>query len=194
MSPSPKPGFEQALARSAAHEPLRARAGVDAPRLDADDAANAVGRGRRDPDQLRDLLRRQPGHRRLALERILGLDPHLGAQRVLALDDVGGDVLGEGLDEEGLADHDLVDRLAEELGKARHVHAFLARIEIDGARDLGGEGLLVPLVPDPDRLLHAGHPGPRQPELDLGDRSLQVAGPAVPHLRHRVQPYRVDAG
>ena len=36
-------GLEQALARRAAHEPLRARAGVDAPRLDADDAANMVG-------------------------------------------------------------------------------------------------------------------------------------------------------
>ena len=107
---------------------------------------------------------------------------------------MSGDVLGECLDEEGLADHDVVDRLPEKLGKARHVHAFLPRIEIDRARDLGGEGLLVPLVPDANRLLHAGHPGPRQAELDLGDGSLQVAGPAVPHLCHRVQPYRVDAG
>ena len=194
MSPSPKPGFEQALARCAAHEPLRARAGVDAPRLDADDAANAFGRRCGDPDQLGDLLGREPGHRRLALERVLRLDPHLGAQCVLALDDVAGDVLGERLDEERLADHDLVDRLAEELGKARHVHAFLARVEIDRARDLGGERLLVALVPDADRLLDAGHAGPRQTELDLGDGGLQVAGRAVPHLRHRVQPYRVDAG
>ena len=67
-----------------------------------------------------------------------------------------GDVLGERLDEERLADHDLVDRLAEELREARHVHAFLARIEVDRARDLGGERLLVALVPDADRLLHAG--------------------------------------
>ena len=60
-----------------------------------------------DPDQRRDLLRRQPGHRRAALERVLRLDAHLGAQRVLALDDVRRDVLGERLDEERLADHDL---------------------------------------------------------------------------------------
>ena len=31
-------GLEQALGRAPAHEPLRARAGVDADRLDADDA------------------------------------------------------------------------------------------------------------------------------------------------------------
>ena len=40
-----------------------------------------VGRGRGDPDQRRDLLRREPGDRRAPLERILRLDPHLGAQR-----------------------------------------------------------------------------------------------------------------
>ena len=189
-----EPGFEQALGRSAPDEALGARAGVDAPRLDSDHAPNAIGRRRRDPDQLRDLLCRQAGDRRLALERVLRLDPHLRAQCVLTLDDVARDVLCERLDEEGFADHDLVDRLAEQLGKARHVHAFLARLEIDGAGDLGGKGLLVPLVPDPDRLLHPGHPGPGQPELNLGHRGLQVAGPAVAHLRHGVQPYRVDVG
>ena len=136
----------------------------------------------------------EPRHRCFAFERVLGLDPDLGPQRLLALDDMSGDVLGEGLDEEGLTDHDVIDRLPEELGKARHVHAFLPRIEIDRARDLRGERLLVPLVPDANRFLHAGHSGPRQAELDLGDGSLQVAGPAVPHLCHRVQPYRVDAG
>ena len=31
---------------------------------------------------------------------------------------MSGDVLGECLDEEGLADHDVVDRLPEKLGKA----------------------------------------------------------------------------
>ena len=74
-------GLEQALGRGAADEPLRARARVDAPRLDADDAAHTLGRGRRDPDQRGDLLRRELGHRRPALERVLRLDPHLGAQR-----------------------------------------------------------------------------------------------------------------
>ena len=125
-SPSAKPGLEQALGRSVADEALRARAGVDAPRLDADDAPHALGRGGGDADQRRDLLRRQAGDRRLPLERVLRLDPHLGAQRVLPLDDVARDVLGERLDEERLADHDLVDRLAEQLREARHVDALLA--------------------------------------------------------------------
>ena len=177
-SPSAKPASSSRSARRAAHEPLRARAGVDAPRLDADDAPDALRRRGGDPDQRRDLLRRQPGHRRPALERVLRLDAHLGAQRVLTLDDVRRDVLGERLDEERLADHDLVDRLAEDLGEARHVDALLGRIEVDGARDLGGERLLVALVPDADRLLDAGHPGPGQAELDLGHGGLQVDGPA----------------
>jgi len=46
------------------------------------------------------------------------VDPHLGPERMLSLDDVTCDVLGEGLHEEGLPDHHLVDRLAEELGEA----------------------------------------------------------------------------
>ena len=71
----------------------------------------------------------------VALERVARRDPHLGPQRALALDDVRGDVLGELLDEERLADHDLLDRLLEQLGEARHVHALLRRVEIDGAVD-----------------------------------------------------------
>ena len=138
-----EPCFEQAAGCRVADEPLRARARVDAPRLDADDAADALRRRGGDPDQLRDLLRRQVGDRRAALERVLRLDPHLGAKRALPLDDVRGDVLGERLDEERLADHDRVDRLAEQLREPRHVHALLGRIEVDGAGDLGRERLLV---------------------------------------------------
>ena len=109
----------------------------------------------------------EAGDRRAPGERILRLDSHLGPESVLPGDDVSRDVLGERLDEERLADHDLVDRLAEQLGEPRHVHALLGRIEVDRARDLGGEGLLVPFVANPDRLLHAGHAGPGQAELDL---------------------------
>ena len=123
-----------------------------------------------------------------ALERVLRLDAHLGAQRVLALDDVRRDVLGQRLDEERLADHDLVDRLPEDLGEPRHVDALLGRIEVDGARDLGRERLLVALVPDADRLLDAGHPGPRQAQPYLGQRCLQIDGQFVPRFRHRVEP------
>ena len=173
-------GLEQPLGRRAAHEPLRARAGVDAERLDADDAPDARRRRGGDPDQRRDLLRRQAGDRRAALERVLRPDLHLGPQRVLAPDDVRGDVLGQRLDEERLADHDLVDRLAEDLGEARHVDALLGGIEVDGAGDLGGERLLAPLVPDPDRLLDAGHAGAGQADPNLGRRGLQIADKLVP--------------
>ena len=188
MSPVAEACLEQPLGGGAADEPLRARAGVDAPRLDADDAANTVGRGGGDPDQRRDLLRRQVRDGRAALERVLRLDPHLGAQRVLALDDVARDVLGERLDEERLADHDRVDRLPEELRETRHVDALLLRVEVDRAGDLGCERLLAALVPDPDRLLDAGHAGARQPELDLGRGGLHVGDGAVPRFCHRVEP------
>ncbi len=131
----------------------------------------------------------QAGDRRAALERVLRPDLHLGAQRVLAVDDVGGDVLGQRLDQERLADHDLVDRLAEDLGEPRHVDALLGRVEVDRAGDLGGKGLLVALVPDPDRLLDAGHAGAGQADPHLRRRSLQIADNLVPEPRHRVERY-----
>ena len=69
--------LEQPVGGTAADEALRARACVDPGRLDAHDASDApLGRGR-DPDQRRDLLRRQAGHGRLALERVPRVDPHL---------------------------------------------------------------------------------------------------------------------
>jgi hypothetical protein len=122
-SPPSKPASRRRSA--AAHEPLRARARVDAPRLDAHDAADPCGGRGGDPDQRGDLLRAQVTHRRAPLEWVLRLDAHLGPQRLLALDDMACDVLGQRLDEERLADHHLVDRLAEQLGEARHVDALL---------------------------------------------------------------------
>ena len=101
-------------------------------------------------------------------------DPNLCAQRLLTLDDVGRDVLREHLDEERLADHDLLDRLLEELREAGHVHALLRRVEVDRALDVGRDLLLVVAVPDPDRLAHAGDPGAREPERNLGHGSLEV--------------------
>ena len=78
-SPSPKPGFEQALGRSVPDEALGARAGVDAPRLDADHAPNTIGGRRGDPDQLRDLLCRQAGDRRACARA--GIAPRSGPRR-----------------------------------------------------------------------------------------------------------------
>ena len=137
-----EPGLEQPLRRGAADEPLSARARVDPGRLDADHAPDARGRRGGDPDQLHHRLRRQVGHGRAAGDGVLRLDPHFGTQCTLSLDDVAGDVLGERLDVERLCDHDGVDRLAEDLREAGHVDALLGRVEIDGAGDVGGEGLL----------------------------------------------------
>ena len=85
---------------------------------------------------------------------------------LLALDDLRRDPLRELLDEQPLAEHDVADRLVEELGEARHVHALLVAGEIDGALDLGGHHGLGVAAPDPDRLLDAGHARARERELD----------------------------
>ena len=162
------------LGRVLAHEPLRARAGVDPGRLDPDDPPRPLGGGRRQADQRDHLLRRQPRHRRFPLERIPRDDSHLGPQRALAAHDVRGDVLGQALDQQRLADHHLLDRLREELREARHVHALLARVEIDGAVDVRRDQLLAAAVADPDRFLHAADASAREPEGHLGRRGLEV--------------------
>jgi hypothetical protein len=87
---------------------------------------------------------------------------------------VSGDVLGQVLDQERLADHDLLDRLLEQLREARHVDALLRGVEIDGAVDLRRDQLLGAAVADPDRLLDAAHARTREPEWHLGGRCLQV--------------------
>ena len=125
--------------RSAAwsRTPLRAGARVDLHRLDPDDPPRRRARRSRKAHQRHQLLRAQPGHRGRALDRVTGGDLHLCAQRILALDDVAGDVLGQPLDEEHLADHELVDGFFEQLREARHVHALARRVEVDEAVDLG---------------------------------------------------------
>ena len=92
-----------------------------------------------------------------ALDRVSRRDLDLGAQGPLALDDMARDVLGEILDEELPVDHDLVDRLLEELGEAGHVHALLRGVEIDEAVDLGRDQGVPAAVLHPHRLLHARH-------------------------------------
>src|SRR6266545_5149346 len=175
--------LEQPLRGATAHEALRTRAGVDPGRLDAHDPAHARLRGRRDPDQRDHLLRREPCDRSPPRQRVARRDPHLCAACRLPGDDVPRDVLGELLDEEGLLDHDLVDRLLEQLGEAGHVDALLLRIQIDRAVDLRGDELLRPAPPQADRLFDALHPGPGQAELHLGRRGLYVVE-QLTRLRH----------
>ena len=165
-------GGLEPLARALPDEPLRAGAGVDSRRLDADDPASCPLRGGREPDQRNELLGPETGHGRPPLERILGDDLDLGAQRALAFDDLRGDAGGELLDQERFLDHDLLDRLLEQLREARHVHALLRRIEIDGAIDVRGDQLLVLAIADPDRLADAADAGAREPNLHVRGRSL----------------------
>jgi hypothetical protein len=131
------------------------------------------GRGG-DPDDRDHLLRCQTSHRRPPLQRIARRDPHLRAARFLAVDDVSRDVFRQLLDEEGLADHDLVDRLLEELGETGHVHALLARVEVDEAVDFRRDELLRAAPAEADRLGHALDARPRQAQPHLGDRGLKI--------------------
>src|SRR5207247_3351750 len=126
-------GLAEPLGRALADEALGTRAGVDSRRLYADDPARPGLRGRCDTEQRDHLLRRQPGHRRLSLERVTRRDPHLRSQCALALDDVGRDVLREALDQKRLTDHHLLDRLLEQLREARHVDALARGSEVAGA-------------------------------------------------------------
>ena len=89
--------------------------------------------------------------------RPLRANPDLGLERLLALDDPCGDVLGEHLDEQALAGDHQVDRLLEELREARHVDALLVRRQVDGAVDDRGHHGLRVAAPDPNGLLDAGY-------------------------------------
>jgi hypothetical protein len=167
-------GLGEPVTGALAHQPLGARACVQAAHLDADEPAGALAVRERLADQVVDLLRLQVGDRRAPGDRELGPDRHLGANRLLPLDDAGGDVLGQLLDVEGLADDDVVDALGHGLGEAGHVHALLTGVEVDEAVDLGVVEKLGARVRDPDHLVDAGDPGARQCEMDVGLCSLEV--------------------
>ena len=172
------------LGGPAGDEALGARAGVDARRLDAHDPARVVLGCGRDADQRDHLLRRQARHRRHPAHRPAGGDPHLGADGALALDDVPRDHLGDLLDDAGLAEHGVADRLVEHLGKARHVDALLPPGQVDGALDLGGHHRLQVAAPDPDRLVDTGHARAREGELDRRRGRLHVGDEMRP-VGHR---------
>ena len=106
----------------------------------------------------------------MALAREVRLDLHLGSEGLLAFEDVRGDVLGELLGEQRLADHDLLDRLREQLREAGHVHALLRRVEVDRAVDVCGDELLMRAPAQPDRLVDTAdtRPGEADPHLRRG--------------------------
>ena len=171
-------GVEALLGEPLAGEPgdhlLRARAGGHALGLDAGQRPRPPLRGDRGAEQRVDLLGPLPGGRGGHRLRVARRDRDLGPQPALALAHPLGDVGGEDLGAEGLAQHDLVDRLADDLLEARHVDAGLPGIEVDEALELGVVEVLGAVGLDPDHLLDPGHADPREADLGRGDAGLDV--------------------
>jgi hypothetical protein len=114
-----------------------------------------------------------------------GRDRDLGAHRALVVADPLGDVRGEGLGLEGLAQDHLVDRLVDDLLEARHVRALLLRAQVDETLDLGVEELLGAVRLDAQDLLHPGHPHPREAYVGGGTACLDVLAEQGVRLGHR---------
>ena len=164
------------LARAAGDELLRARACGHAGRRHADGAARAVLEGHGAAVQRVDLLRLHARHRRRLVLGVARRDRHLGALGALARAHELGDVLGERLGaERRLAEHDLADRLVDDLLEARHVRALLLAAEIDEALQAREEQL----VADADDLLDARHADAREPDGDARGARLDVLAGAV---------------
>ena len=111
---------------------------------------------------------------------------------MLALAHLLGDLAGELLGAQRLAEDDVVDRLVDDLLEARHVDARLLRVEVDEALELGEVEAAAALVAvaaggggDVDHLLDPAHAdageadrGRRAPGLDVG-RSVTVSIVAI---------------
>ncbi len=168
----------EALAGAGGDQLLGAGTGGDAGCRDADDAPRAVLVGDGAPEQRVDLLCLNAGDGGRLVLRIARRDRDLGARRALALADQLRDVLRERLGaEHRLAEHDLADRLVDDLVEARHVRALLVRGEVDEAV----EAREVELLADPHDLLDARH-------ADAGEtrRGCRAGAPA----RRRRRPAR----
>ena len=139
ISSSVKPSAASRSRERPATQLLGAGAGGHPLGLDAGQGARAaLGDDRRSAQRV-DLLGREArggGRDRL---RIAGGDRHLGAEAVLLLANLLGDLGGELLGAQRLAEDDVVDRLVDDLLEARHVDAGLARVEVDEALELGEE-------------------------------------------------------
>ena len=122
-----------------------------------------------------DLLRAHAGDGGRLVLGVAGGDRDLGARGALALADELGDVLGERLGaERRLAQHDLSDRLVDDLVEARHVRALLVTREVDEAVEPREEELLA----DAHDLLDARHADPREADRDAGRARLDVVAGA----------------
>ena len=112
---------------------------------------------------------------------IAGRDLDLGADAALALADLLGDVGGEALGPQGLAEDDGVDGLVDDLLEAGHVDAGLLRVEVDEAFEVGVvEGLVAGLAAvlgaaDADDLLDADDADAGEADSGGGGLGLGVA-------------------
>ncbi len=175
ISSSSKPSVCRRSRAEVGDELLRARACGDALGGDADQPAGAGLRADRRAVQRVQLLGLGAGDGGGLVLGEARLDRDLGAARALALADELRDVLGQRLGlERRLAEHDLADRLVDDLLEARHVRALLARPEIDHALEAGREQLLDAVVAQADHLLDAGHPDAREAELHRRCLGLDV--------------------
>ena len=158
----------EALARAPGDELLRARARGHARRRHADRAARAVRERHRAAVQRVDLLRLDAGDRRRLVLGVARGDRHLGALGALARAHELGDVLRERLRaKRRLAQHDLADRLVDDLLEARHVRALLLAAQVDEALQAREEQL----VADADDLLDARDADAREPDRRLAERA-----------------------
>ena len=146
---------------------------------DADQATGAgIGADRRAVQGVELLGLDARDRRRLVLGEA-GLDIDLGAAGALAGADQLRDVLGQRLDlERRLAEHDLADRLVDDLLEARHVRALLVGAEIDDAFEASREQLLGPVLAHPNDLLDVRDADARQSELDPRHPRLDVGSGA----------------
>ena len=67
--------------------------------------------------------------------------------------------------ERRLAEHDLADRLVDDLLEARHVRALLVGTELDDALEAGPEQLVGIALVQADDLLDVGHADLREAQL-----------------------------
>ena len=161
----------EALARTSGDELLGARARRHARGGHADRAPRAVREGHGTAEQRVDLLCLDARHGSGLVLGVARGNRHLGAQRILALAHELGDVLCERLRaKRRLAEHDLSDRLVDDLLEARHVRALLLGAEVDEALQAREEQL----VADSNDLLDTGDADAREPDRNTRHARLHI--------------------
>ena len=166
---------DEALTGARGDQLLGARAGRHAGRRDADGAPRAVLERDGAAEQRVDLLRLDPGDRRGLVLRVARGDRHLRALGTLALTHQlryrAGQRLGP---ERRLTEHDLADRLVDDLVEARHVCALLFAAQIDEAVQPRVEQLLA----DAHDLLDVGDADARKRDRNRRRACLDVVAGA----------------